>query len=62
MEIRNLGENDVLKVDGLIKELKRENPAIKQRIFDEKDQLDDILRRLGDLENQMDCLILTAIY
>ena len=57
MEIRYLGENDVLKVEGLIKELKRENPAIKQRIFDEKDQPDDILRRLDELEDKIDTIL-----
>ena len=57
MEIRNLSETDVPKIEGLVKELKKTNPAIQQRIFDEVDEPNDVLRRLNELEDKIDTIL-----
>lgn len=57
MELRNLGQTNITKINGLVKELKKENPAIIQRVFDEKDEPDKIVRRLNELEIKLDTVL-----
>lgn len=57
MEIRNLSDVNVEQIEGLIRELQQDNPAIRTRVFDQtKEQEDKLNQRLDDIEEKVDSL------